>query len=107
MFKMARSSSKVRDWPADYGKPLHFRLNLGSNFIQQLGRKIGQRSNGGHLNVIGTVLSVLPKTLLTYSCVGCIVVTVLPFSVFSVFRSLRDFVRVSGRAFGPILLSKI
>ena len=77
MFKMARSSSKVRDWPADYGKPLHFRLNLGSNFIQQLGRKIGQRSNGGHLNVIGTVLSVLPKTLLTYSCVGCLLVEIM------------------------------
>ena len=56
MFKMARSSSKVRDWPADYGKPLHFRLNLGSNFIQQLGREILQRSNGdGHLNMVAGV----------------------------------------------------
>jgi len=82
MFKMARSSSKVRDWPADYGKPLHFRLNLGSNFIQQLGRKIGQRSNG-HMNMIGVwvrySMSVLLKTLLTltYSCVGCLLVEIM------------------------------
>ena len=35
------------------------------------------------------------------------VCTVLAFSVFSVFRSWGNFVRVSGRAFGPILLSNM
>ena len=74
-YEMARSSGGI-DWPADNGKTLHFRLNLGSNFIQQLGREILQRSNGdGHLNMVAGVryVGIAENTfnLLLVRCLFC------------------------------------
>ena len=79
-YKMARS--KVREWPADTWKPLHFRLNLGSNF-SSWAAKLDRDRMIRHMNMIGVwvrySMSVLLETLLTltYSCVGCLLVEIM------------------------------